>query len=383
MTQENVAVRSTIHCSIEPESWFLASREVWDELVGESDSDPLFNGWAWRCNWWKQFDDGCTGQLRAQLQVLVLRDADARLLAALPLYSHVAPLKWGLKAKRLQLLGGFVRGAGDNELSEYGDGCVRRGFELRAAEHFAATLMNIEWDDLCVQCVSGESWITRELVPQLQARRVQLRLMDTMQSWGVDLSAGVDAWRSSLSSNVRRRTIAQRNRLVDARLEPIARSSFRTFVDELNTLHLVRWDKPVYSTQRIEFWEGLLDDLPANSLVASTLNDGDTRISLLLNLRLDGREYNLQSAFNADATQKLSAGYLHLGFAIELATRDGMRYFDMLGGNGKYRAYKADLGSPETLLTSLQLLRSPKIKLLYNAWDAVAAYREKRAVISA
>lgn len=383
MNKESVVVRSPLRCSIEPESWFFASREAWNELVGESDSDPLFNGWAWRCNWWRQFDDGCAGQLQARLNVLVLRDANSRLLAALPLYSHVAPLKWGLKAKRLQLLGGFVRGAGDNELSEYCDGCVRRGFEQRAAEHFAATLMNIEWDDLCAQCVAGESWIARELVPHLQARRVQLRMLDPMQSWGVDLSAGVDTWRNSLSSNVRRRTIAQRNRLVDARLESVTRSSFRAFVDELNTLHLVRWGKPVYSPQRIEFLEALIDDLPAGSLVASTLNDGNARISLLLNLRLDGREYNLQSAFNADATQKLSAGYLHLGYAIECSTRDGMRYFDMLGGNGKYRAYKADIGSPEALLTSLQLLRSPKLKILYNAWDAVAAYREKRAETSA
>jgi hypothetical protein len=349
---------------IEDAGWFGRARAEWDDLVAHAGCDPLFNGWAWRSTWWAHFD----GDARARLSVLVLRDASGTLCAALPLYRHVARLR-GLPVSRLQLLGSALGVDGDNEFSEYCDGCVRPGYERVAAVHFARLLHGMRWHELVSQCVRDDSWFARHLVPALEQHGCALRRLDPFIPWGVDLAHGADPWRAGLSANVRRRAIGQRKRLAAPRLEPVGRASLAAFLDELNACHVARWGKPVYSPRRIAFHQALLELLPADALRSSILCDGDVHVSLLHELRLGGREYNLQSGFHAAQAQQLSPGYLHLGYAIEAAATVGVHYFDMLGGDGKQRAYKADLGAQACTMHGLQVLRARWLRLLYALRD--------------
>lgn len=360
--------------SIEGADWLAGAAPEWNELVADAHCDPLFNGWAWQFAWWQHLDLG-VDPAPAQLRILLLRDHTGRLIAILPLYEHATRLLGRLPIRRLQLLGSRLRGSGDNEFSEYCDGCARHGYEAIAAEHLAATLMDLPWDDLAAQCVPARGWIATHLIPALVERRITARNVDAMRAWGVDLRPGYAGWRDGLSSNTRRRAVAQRNRLADANVDSVERGGFAAFVADLNTLHQRRWDKPIYSERRQSFHTQLLTMLPEDALAASVLRDGDTRLSLLYNLRLQGREYNLQSAFDTESAQRVSPGYLHLGYAIERAAAAGMAYFDMLGGDGKTRAYKADLGAAGVDMWGYQLLRSPKLKVLYRAWDRWTAYR--------
>ena len=350
--------------AIEDAAWFASARVEWDALVEHAGCDPLFNGWAWRSTWWAHFD----ADAAAHLSVLVLRDASGQLCAALPLYRHVARVR-GIPVRRLQLLGSALGVAGDNEFSEYCDGCVLPGFERIAAEQFARLLLGMRWHELVSQCVRDDSWFACHLVPALARSGCALRRLDPFIPWGVDLTQGAEPWRAALSANVRRRTTGQRTRLLAPSLQPVGHAAFPAFLDELNACHVERWGKPVYSPRRIAFHETLLGLLPEDALRASVLRDGEAHVSLLYDLRLGGREYNLQSGFHAARAQKLSPGYLHLGYAIEAAAAAGVHYFDMLGGDGKQRAYKADLGAQACTMHGLQVVRARWLRLLYALRD--------------
>ena len=380
MNEGAIDVRVT--CSVEGYDWLQSARAEWDALIEACACDPLFNGWAWRFCWWRALaEDG--GPAAAQLHVLVLRNAQGRLDAVLPLYAHRAGVRGRLRCRRLELLGCSLRGGPVGlEMSEYCDGCVRVGCEATAARLFAAAMLSLDWDDFSAQGVRDDSWLQQHLLPALQKHShgaLRMREPDSMLSWGVALAAGSERWRSRLSSNVRRRVIGQRVRIADVRIQAVARAEFPEFVALLNGYHMVRWGKPVYSAQRLLFHQRLLELLPEGALAATTLSSGTTPISVLYNLRLNKREYNLQSGFNAEATQGLSPGYQHLGYAIERAGSDGVDYFDMLGGDGRARAYKADLGELGCTMLGWQVLRSPMLKVLYRVWDAWTAFSARRA----
>ncbi len=364
VTHVNDMAEQDLRCSIEDGAWFSAARAEWDQLVAHATCDPLFNGWAWRSTWWRFFD----GDAGARLSVLVLRDASGRLCAALPLYSHAARVR-GLSVRRLQLLGSALGVAGDNEFSEYCDGCVRSGYEVVAASVFARELLRLRWHELVAQCVREDSWFERHLVPALTRAGGAFRRLEPFVPWGVDLCAGIEAWRAGLSSNVRRRTIRQRARLQEPRLVRTEPAGLAQFLAELSRCHGARWGRPVYSPRRIAFHAALLDCLPADALQASTLCAGDAHISLLYDLRIGDRMYNLQSGFHPEHAHRLSPGYLHLGYAIEAAARDGARYFDMLGGEGKVRAYKDDLGAPAVTMHGLLIVRARWLRMLYALRD--------------
>ena len=372
-----------VTCSVEGYEWLRGARAEWDDLVEASTCDPLFNGWAWRSCWWRAYSEA-DERFPARLCILVLRNAQGRLDAVLPLYLHRVALRGALRWQRLELLGCNLRGGRDDlELSEYCDGCVRRDCEQVAADAFSATLLALDWDDFSAQGVREDSWLQQALLPALQQRSQQthralrVRQLDAMRSWGVRLIDAGDNWRSRLSSNVRRRVIGQRGRIAEASFEAVERADFPALLQELNGYHVARWGRPVYSPQRQLFHERLLALLPENALAASTLRAGDSPISVLYNLRLNRHEYNLQSGFNAAASHGLSPGYQHLGYAIERAAQDGMVYFDMLGGDGRARAYKADLGQHGCTMFGWQVLRSPGLKLLYRAWDAWGSLRRR------
>jgi CelD/BcsL family acetyltransferase involved in cellulose biosynthesis len=89
----------------------------------------------------------------------------------------------------------------------------------------------------------------------------------------------------------------------------------------------------------------------------------------MLNLRVAGTEYYLQSGFDPSFARGISPGYLHLGYAIEAACRDGLKRFDFLAGRGLHRDYKRDFASVSAPLQTLHLVRKPVLRLLFRVFD--------------
>jgi CelD/BcsL family acetyltransferase involved in cellulose biosynthesis len=92
-------------------------------------------------------------------------------------------------------------------------------------------------------------------------------------------------------------------------------------------------------------------------------------VSVMLNLRVSGTEYYLQSGFDPATARGVSPGYLHLGHAIEAACRDGILHFDFLAGPGLNREYKRDFAATPSNLQTLQIVRRRSLRVLFGVLD--------------
>src|SRR6186713_2835815 len=89
--------------------------DTWRHVQQASNADPLFLGWEWQQAWWRH----CSPSLRdAQLHTLTFADADGRIEAIAPLYSHIARRLPLLGTRSLQFVGSAWRDA-RVMLSEY------------------------------------------------------------------------------------------------------------------------------------------------------------------------------------------------------------------------------------------------------------------------
>jgi CelD/BcsL family acetyltransferase involved in cellulose biosynthesis len=104
------------------------------------------------------------------------------------------------------------------------------------------------------------------------------------------------------------------------------------------------------------------------ALRVSELKHEGATISVVYDVRLGDTEYNLQSGFQHE-TRGISPGYLHFGYCIERACRDGLTRFDFLAGSGLHRDYKRDFGTVNTRIGTSQVIRSPALSWLYQQYD--------------
>jgi CelD/BcsL family acetyltransferase involved in cellulose biosynthesis len=103
----------------------------------------------------------------------------------------------------------------------------------------------------------------------------------------------------------------------------------------------------------------------------STLEVGGRPMAGQYDLRRGGIQYNVQSGFDESVGHGISPGYLHFGYAIEAACRDGFTRYDFLGGRGKHSDYKARFGGERTGLVIWQVIRSPVLKALYAVFERI------------
>ncbi|MBW8077118.1 MAG: GNAT family N-acetyltransferase [Gallionella sp.] len=87
----------------------------------------------------------------------------------------------------------------------------------------------------------------------------------------------------------------------------------------------------------------------------------------MFNLRSENCVYYLQSGFDLRKSEGISPGYLHFGYALEDACKEGAQYFDFLGGSGQNRDYKRDLLTENVALVTYHAARTPVLRTLYAA----------------
>ena len=147
---------------------------------------------------------------------------------------------------------------------------------------------------------------------------------------------------------------------------PAPTRSFR-FFDQIDAFHLERWKAPQYVGVAREFHFALARALIARVLRMSTLFSAGAPLAVMYNVRLGTTEYNIQSGFDPALAVGLSPGYLHFGYSLEEACRDGIRRFDFLAGEGRNRQYKQDFVTTEFPLLTFHAIRARHLKLLYRA----------------
>jgi len=131
---------------------------------------------------------------------------------------------------------------------------------------------------------------------------------------------------------------------------------FPVFCKLLNEFHITRWGRPCYSNDSQSFLEGFLggfsDEQGIVHLQALML-EGDI-ISLIFDIELNGRRYNLQSGFCEKKRGNIALGSIHLGYSIERALSQSLTY-DFLAGTGRSTNYKANISNKTINLGSFFL----------------------------
>lgn len=350
-----------LRCRRWTEQEFAASRDAWQALSKRSSANPLFMSCRWSQLWWQHHRTF----LGAEARVYAITDEHGALVGIAPFYLHGARHLGVLRTRRLELIGTAWRIRGP-VFSEYLDVVAADSCREAVVEALGTELgADPGWDELILSNVRPGS--SAELLARWLAKSAHARQAESLLAWSLPLQGSFAGFVEALGSNTRRRLYHQRHKLPDAEYRRIARAGWHAALDRLDALLAERWGASEQDTVR-KFHEELVHSLPEESVHISELRSGGKLVSVMLNLRDGGTEYYLQSGFDKAFARGLSPGYLHLGYAIEAACRDGIGRFDLMAGRGFHRDYKRDLAAVPEPLSTYHLVRQWPLRALF--WTA-------------
>ena len=343
------------------EDEFAAAHEVWDELLKRSDADPLFMSWAWQWRWWRHHGPA----LGAELQIVGIYRQD-RLVGLAPFYRHRVIVRALLRPWRLELIGTAWRNSGA-AFSDYLDVLADRTECEQVLEAVAEWLEASEWDELALSCLrrgAAADRLAQEYLPRFAA----VREVDPLTGWRTPLPAQFDEYVQRLSADIRRRAFNQRAKLNHPRLEYASVADVETFLDQLWVFAAARWGGRAPRPEFQRFYREIgAHAAQAGQLRLSRIVTDEGPLSVMFNIRSQNCIYYLQSGFDLARSKGISPGYLHFGYALEDACKEGAQYFDFLGGSGQHRDYKRDLLTENVPLVTYHAVRGLVPRTLYLA----------------
>lgn len=344
------------------EEEFASAAGTWQELVARSDADPLFMSWDWQWLWWHHHRELLGGTL-----AIVACYAGSRLVGLAPFYLRSVPHRAGIRATRMEIIGSTFRD-GRGVFSEYLDLIADRAYVDEVASAVGRHLRaDGRWSDLVVGNSPAEG-VAASLVRDHLAAVCLVRETDPMESHRAELPADFPTYLSSLSGGIRRKVSNHRSKLVNPRLVVAGPDEVFQVFDQIDAFHLERWKAPQYVGVAREFHFALARALIARgALRMSTLFSAGAPLAVMYNVRIGTTEYNIQSGFDPAQAVGLSPGYLHFGYSLEEACRDGIRRFDFLAGEGRNRQYKQDFMTTEFPLLTFHAIRARHLKVVYRA----------------
>lgn len=358
------------------EEEFLSAREEWTALLARSRADRLFLSWEWQSAWWRTF--GAVNHL--DLRILAVRDARGTLVGIAPLYLHHAKQR-NVSSRRLQFIGNIWRGPATMR-TEYLEFLLDAQVEDEVAAALCAYLeRDRSWDDMVLTDLCLPSVTRAALEASSMSERCYFRTVERFSGYGVSTRVTFEEYLRSLSGSRRRKLFHQRRKLEQlgaVSLIAVERDEFPEFARRLDRLHECRWGKPFFVGRIREFHERLVADLPPQSKThLSLLQIDGVDVSAAYNLRVQGREYNLQGGFDETAARGLSLGLIHNGFIIEKAFADSIECVDLLVGGGKHDNFKARIADVVRQSATLHIVRAPLLQIGFRAHDAMKE-RSKR-----
>ena len=348
---------------------FAGMEEAWSGLLGASSSDNLFLSWAWIHTWWQVFGDDGAKEL---FILAAYRDQELVGLAPLYISSEKASV---LPLRRLQFLGNHWR-SGNNVRSEYMSFICRTGSEPEALGALLEYIENSrEWDEL-VLCNCWSEAVTRQALEDMAASKgYSVRMHEPGETYSIEVAGSTfPDYLKALSSKTRLRLFNQRKKLEkkgDVVFRTIEPGEAGSLVERLNRFHQKRWGKNLFEGKRLEFNTGMIQAAAKRGwLDSSVLEVNGETVSILYDYRVGTTKYGFQLGFDQDFDKKISISQLHFGYAIEKAFDDNLVRFDFLRGMGKSRkSYKGSMAQPYRGTETLQIIRSPLLKLLYWIYD--------------
>lgn len=195
------------------------------------------------------------------------------------------------------------------------------------------------------------------------SKNIDLHLKNVTTAFSVNTAESNFAdYIAGLKGSARRKVFNQREKL-QSQGEVTFNQSTRLdeFIEILNNFHQQRWGKPCYQGNSRQFIERLTSELPREGgkvEMNEMLINGRVE-SVLLDITVGRRVYNLQAGFNEGFQSGVSLGMLHLGYRIEAAFNDSqIDAYDMMAGIGKQTNYKVKLANQYCELCDIVLVKS-------------------------
>lgn len=343
----------------------------------QSDADPLFNSWCWQTLWWKTYRDIIGGEL-----FLLAFYRDSTLVGFAPFYI-CRRTQFGLLSVRSGQLVGMCWRDDRTLISEYLD-VVALPNEIDSVRNECARIMFDEArvTELIIASTAQSDCWSSTLEAHGRGSHSTVRNTDASFSYQADLSGGFGAYTARLRASTRRSLLHLRRRLDSrgsVRLMDARPDSACEALSRLNVLHSRRWGECVFVGPRLDFHRQFVDRMAKlGHLRMSALQVGGETMSVLYDLCLGDRQYNIQSGFDPDFDRSLSLGLLHFGYALESAAMAGVKVYDFLAGNGRKTDYKRHLGQYRRRLSSVQYVRSRHLACLYRWHDRRRAAIESK-----
>lgn len=239
-------------------------------------------------------------------------------------------------------------------------------------DDYINTISTLSWSQFYIPDVLTESAEWFGFKHATESKGWMFVVKNSAQVYGVDLGGGnFSDYVKGLGSNTRLKLFNRRKNL-----EALGKVDIKNiwpnkelFFSLINDFHAVRWGKPCYDGMNAKFIAQLLDELAVDGHVIdlSVMTLNEQPISVVLDISMNGRTYNLQAGYLEQFSKNISLGTLHLGYQIEKAfIADGIGFYDFMAGTGKNANYKTALANKTAEFNTLLLVRSPLVKLLYK-----------------
>ncbi|HCS65048.1 MAG TPA: hypothetical protein DIW64_13820 [Cellvibrio sp.] len=242
--------------------------------------------------------------------------------------------------------------------------------------------LNHSWDQFYIPDLMLDS-IEFDMIQDFCAQQhFSLLIRDKTTSYGVDVRSGTFAdYLKNLGSNTRLKLFNRRTKLKELgalRVTNIWPDSEK-FIALINQFHWKRWGEPCFlprnTTQIINALNNLTD--AGHSVDLSVLSLDDKPLSVMLDINVNGRVYNLQSGYIENFMHGVSLGTLHFGFQIEAAFNSpNVDYYDFMAGKGKHCNYKEAIANAQLEFVSVSMVKPALLKLAYRVNDYLKGYQQ-------
>lgn len=327
--------------------WVGQSQRVWNELIAQSNANPVFMSWAWVASWLE------TIGRHKEVKVLGLFDGD-RLIAVLPLLLDRRPSSlWG---RHVSLVGGWQADP------DYSDLLCAIGYESIAVEMFAAWI--IEWNEW-IQCEFRDV-LSEALVRRMAHLMEPTGVVEDVAGSGCPRLLLVKGWdhilkerfdrkrRYNIERQIRLAAERQRLRMVLHETPEAVRRAFPVLLrlhDERKTMQGIRSQftrdgrREFHSLAAVRLSE-------SRAAFIAVLETEEEVVAAAYCMRDFKRLYYFQTGVSASGIGQ-GAGSTLLYLLIRWAAEQGLEWFDFLKGDEEYKkSWMTDIVEQRTLRIS-------------------------------
>lgn len=346
----------------------------YNRLLVASKTDKLFSSFEWLNAWWDLWGN----EQSFDPTVIKVDNDEGELVCLLPLYSDSLKIKRLIRINRIQFIGTNYQKV-STPRAEYLSFLVHKDYKSSVRDALDSLSM-LNWGEFIARDIVKGDLTDLEINRWANKNSWLIRVIHTDTAYSINTRVCFNEYTKNLGANTRLKLFNRRkllNALGEVALENYYPNKISDFFDLLHSFHQLRWgdtfsDNTLLLHQRI--MNSKVDKSPSVEL--SVLKVNGRPESVVFNYLVGGKVYNISSGYNQAFHKKISLGFLHLGYLVEEAfASENISTFDFLAGNGKNSNYKARLATDTLELHSLQIVRYPVLRMLYNAHDLMKKVR--------